>query len=165
MSFDSFFSDVLSTVVGGTVLTFLFFLGREKLFPLPPMVGRWYFEIQTTSTDYAPYQGMVLRYVAMIWPAEYRIEGTAEKIYEDSSTGIRPFVGEHRTRAVVEGVIQKQYFSSDKVFLHVVEEGHGRESTNFFRLVVHADGTMMIGTFSSTVANQEGRSVWQRKPF
>jgi len=164
MSFDSFFSDVLSTVVGGAALTFLFFLGREKLFPLPAIVGRWYFEIQTTSTDYVPYQGMILRYVAMVWPAEYRIEGTAEKIYENSSTGVRQFVGEHRTRAVVEGLIQKQYFSSDKVFLHIVEEGHGRESTNFFRLVVQADGTM-VGTFSSMVASQEGRSLWQRRPF
>ena len=164
MSFNSFFSDVLSTVVGGAVLAFLFFLGREKVFPLPSIVGRWYVELETTSTGYALYQGMILRYIAMVWPADYRIEGTAEKIYENSSTGIHKFVGAHRTRALVNGVIQKKYFSRDKVFFHMVEEGHGRESTNFFRLDVHTNGKM-IGTFSSMVATQEGRAVWQRESF
>jgi hypothetical protein len=164
MSFDSFFSDALATVVGGSILTLLFFWIREKIFPLPRIDGRWYFEMRTTSTSYKPYEGMVLRYVAMAWLEGYRVEGTAEKIHEHSSTGIRDFVGQHRTRSVIDGLVHKKYFGTDHVFLHVVETGHGRESTNFFRLKVTSGGKL-CGRFSSMVADQEGQSVWQRTPF
>jgi hypothetical protein len=52
---NSFISDVLSTVVGGILLSFLYFLAREKLFPLPEITGRWYMEMTTQKTSYNPY--------------------------------------------------------------------------------------------------------------
>lgn len=49
MSFASFWADLLATVVGGVVLAVLFFLAKERLFPLPKLTGRWYLE--QTRTD------------------------------------------------------------------------------------------------------------------
>jgi hypothetical protein len=42
MNFDTFLADIIATLVGGITLTFIFFLAREKLFPLPNIDGKWY---------------------------------------------------------------------------------------------------------------------------
>lgn len=160
----NFLYSFLATVLGGGFLALIFFWLREKFFPLPGVTGRWYFEIRTVNTTYNPYRGMVLRYMAMLWREGKCIKGTVEKIYENSSTGERNYVGTNRTRGVVDGFVEKNYFSKDQVVLHVVEDGHGRESTNFYDLTVISSENM-TGNFSSMVANQDGKVVWQRDAF
>lgn len=162
--FEALGANFLATLLGGILLALLFFWARERLFPLPDITGRWYFEMRTISTAYKPYDGMVLRYIAMLWREGYRVKGTVEKIYEDSSTGRRSFVGKNRTRGRVEGYVQKNYLAKDRVFLHVVEAGHGRESTNFFDLLVQSR-EKMEGRFDSMVADQSGNVVWKRETF
>lgn len=100
----------------------------------------------------------------MLWREGNRIEGTVEKIYENSSTGEREYEAKNRTRGVVEGFVQKNYFSKDRIVLHVVEDGHGRESTNFYDLIFNSNDEM-AGSFSSMVANQDGAVKWQRNEF
>ncbi|GAA0569177.1 hypothetical protein [Caenispirillum bisanense] len=163
MSFESFWADILATLIGGVILAVLFFWFRERVAPLPKVTGRWYFEVRTVETAYKPYEGMILRYVAMLWREGSRVGGTVEKIYENSSTGERDFVGTKRTRGQVEGYIEKSYFGKDRLLLHVIEVGHGRESTNFYDLI--AEENEMTGTFSSMVANQSGDVRWQRDEF
>lgn len=164
MSFASFWADLLATVVGGVALAVLFFLAKEKLFPLPNLTGRWYLEQTTQTTAYTPYAGMILRYVVMLWREGNRVEGTAEKIYENSSTGERTFSGENRTRTTVTGYVEKKYFGKDRIYLHVVEDGHGRESTTFYEITADCAATFH-GNFSSMVADQSGTVKWQCKPF
>jgi hypothetical protein len=164
MNFDSFLSDTVATVLGGTVLTFLFFIAKEKLFPLPDLAGRWYFETSVLETAYKPFEGMVLRYVAMVWQDGPIVQGTVEKIHEKSSTGEREYEGKNRTRGVLSGHIQKLYFSKDRIRIHLVEDGFGRESTIIFDLSSDNDSAM-AGSFQSMVADQRGRVEWQRAPF
>lgn len=164
MNFASFWADLLATVVGGVVLAVLFFLAKERLFPLPKLTGRWYLEQTTQTTAYTPYAGMTLRYVVMLWHEGNRVEGTAEKIYENSSTGERTFSGENRTRATVTGYVEKKYFGKDRIYLHVVEDGHGRESTTFYEITADC-ADAFHGNFSSMVADQNGTVKWQCKPF
>src|SRR3984957_10489999 len=161
MNFDSFLSDTIATVVGGAVLTFLFFIAKEKLFPLPRVAGRWYFETQTTKTAYKPFEDMVLTYVGMIWQEGPVIHGTVEKIYEKSSTGEREYTGKNRTRGTLEGYIEKLYLSKDRIRIHLVEEGFGRTSTTFFDVVTY-DASTMSGSFESMAADQSGTVKWQR---
>lgn len=164
MDFGSFWSDVIATLIGGVVLTFFFFLARERFFPVPEITGRWYLEMVTANTAYNPYKNMVLRYVVIIWKEGNSLKGSAEKIYENSSTGEREFNGNDRTRSVIEGYIEKNYLGKDRVYLHSVENGHGRESTNFYDLIVKSESEM-IGAFNSMVANQDGTVACQREPF
>lgn len=103
----NFLYSFLATVAGGGFLALLYFWLREKFFPLPRVTGRWYFEIRTVNTTYNPYKGMVLRYIAMLWLEGNCIKGTVEKIYENSSTGERNYVGKNRTRGVVDGFVKK----------------------------------------------------------
>lgn len=164
MDFGSFWSDVIATLIGGVILTFFFFLARERFFPVPEITGRWYLEMVTANTAYNPYKNMVLRYVVIIWKEGNSLKGSAEKIYENSSKGEREFNGNDRTRSVIEGYIEKNYLGKDRVYLHSVENGHGRESTNFYDLIVKSESEM-IGAFNSMVANQDGTVACQREPF
>ena len=100
----------------------------------------------------------------MIWREGNNIKGSAEKIYENSSTGKREFVGKNRTRAILEGYIEKNYLGKDRVFLHSVENGHGRESTSLYDLIITSDSNM-TGAFNSMVANQDGTVTCKREPF
>jgi hypothetical protein len=164
MNFNSFLSDTIATVLGGAVLTCLFFIAKEKLFPLPEIAGRWYFETRTAGTAYKPFEGMVLRYVAMIWQEGPVIRGTVEKIYEKSSTGEREYVGKNRTRGALEGYIQKLYLSKDRIRIHLVEDGFERESTVLLDLASDNASTMS-GSFQSMVADQTGTVKWQKDSF
>lgn len=164
MNFDSFLADIIATLVGGVALTFLFFLAREKLFPIPNISGKWYLEIKVINTAYNPYKNMVLRFVIMIWNEGNKIKGTAEKIYENSSTGEHEITGNNRTRAIIEGYIEKKYLSKDKIYLHIVENGDKRESTSFYDLFFKSD-SKMLGTFNSTIADQDGTVICRRKSF
>lgn len=164
MNFNSFIADFFVTIAGGVVLTGIFFWTREKVFPFPEVFGRWYLQLKTESTAYAPYEGMVLCYVAMLWRNGNQISGTVEKYYEDSSTGKREYVGENRTRGLINGYVEKRYFGPDQVHLHVVENGHGRESSHFMKLSVDSSDRMG-GHFSSMIADQDGKAIWRREKF
>ena len=161
----SFAFSVGSTIVGGVVLAILFFFARERCFSLPRLTGRWYVEMRTVKTVYNPYKDMVLRYDAFLWREGSNIKGTIEKVYENSSKGKQAYIGQERTRGEIEGYIDKRYFfSKDQISLHIVEDGHRRQSTHFHDLVVERSGDM-TGTFSSMVADSEGEVTWQREPF
>jgi hypothetical protein len=164
MSFDSFWSDFLATILGGIALTLIFFFAKEKCFPPPKLTGRWFLEQKTQVTAHIPYEGMVLRYVLMLWLEGTTVAGTAEKIYENSSTGERTYSGVHRTRSIVSGYVEKRYLGGDKIYLHCVENGHGRESTNLFELTLAAHNEL-VGTFTSMVAEQTGTARCRRNPF
>ncbi len=153
-----------STVLGGILLALLFFISKEILLPLPEISGNWTFETKTIQTEYKPYQGMVLRYVAMLRREGPNVFGTTEKVYENSSTGIRNYTGSGRTRGQISGFIEKRYLSKDRVILHITEDGHGRESTHLYNLVVEKSD-LMSGTFTSMVAGSEGEVVWKRKTY
>lgn len=161
MGFETFVSDVVATVIGGVLLAMLFFLLKERAFPLPDINGRWFFELRTKRTEYGPYQGMVLRYLAFLWRQGSQVHGTIEKLHEISSTGERSFVGVNRTRGSVTGCVEKNYSAPDRIVLHIVEEGTARQSSHLQELVMGTTGCM-TGTFLWTVAEQSGDVTWQR---
>tara|TARA_R110001583_G_scaffold147070_1_gene299037 strand:- start:983 stop:1477 length:495 start_codon:yes stop_codon:yes gene_type:complete len=164
MDVETLVTSTAATVLGGLLLALFVFLIREKLCPIPNINGRWYFQKKTLKTAYNPYRNMVLRYEVMLWREGTSVHGTTEKFYEDAKTGTREYIGKNRTRGKVEGFIQKNYLGKDRVFLHISENGHGRESTNFHELESQSK-TKMVGQFSSMVAKQSGKVTWQRTPF
>jgi hypothetical protein len=163
MKFDSLLSDLIGTVLGGAALTLLLFLAKEKLFPLPKVSGRWFFETRTVTSAYKPFVGMSLQYVAILWQEGHVIRGSCEKIYEDSSTGKREYVGENRARGGLEGFIEKFYLGKDRIRIHLVESG-SRESSVFFDLT-NPEHSSIVGVFCAMAADQEGTVKWQRVPF
>lgn len=160
MSFDSFFSDILS----GIVLTFVFFFFKEKIFPRPQIDGRWYFQMETIETAYNPYNGMKLFYVAFLFQEGDKILGTVEKIYESSSKRTTELTGTERIRGTIQGRLEKNYLEPDKMQLHIIENGKSRESSHYFELS-DVTANSMTGKFFSTIADQTGLIKWQRQSF
>lgn len=160
---ESVLLNILSTVIGGCILTLLFFFIREKCFPLPNINGMWHLKNITVNSAYNPYKGMTLGYKAILWCEGNKVLGTTEKVYEDSVNGERKFVGTNRCRGVVEGYIKKNYFSKDKVILHVVENGFSRESTYSYELTVQNKTHTLDGCFSTMVADQDGYTTWSKE--
>ena len=171
MNLYSFALNIAATVIGGVILSLLFFWVKEKVFPIPRITGRWFFEMKTTETSYNPYKDMILQYEAIVSIEGKKIEGTVEKIYEDSSrTREKEYTGKHRTRGLVSGYVEKNYLGKDFVYLYFVEKNKAekiedeRESTTFFKLINPKDN-QMDGTFISTIARSKGIVKWQRGPF
>lgn len=160
---DNLILNVLATVIGGCILTFLFFLIREKFFPLPNVNGMWHFKNITKNSTYNPYKGMILGYTAILWCDGNKVSGTTEKVYECSVNGDRKFIEKNRCRGIVEGFIQKNYFSKDKIVFHIVEDGFGRESTYSYELDFYKKTNSLEGLFSTMIADQDGQTTWSRE--
>jgi len=108
--FDSFLSDILATVLGGALLTLIFFLLREKVFNHSDIDGSWTFTQHTLKTAYHPYEEMKLTYLVLLWREGDNVYGTAEKDYEDSNQHQGYFVGKSRSNITLQGYIQKNIF-------------------------------------------------------
>ena len=153
--------NVSQSILSGVILAILFFVSREVWFPLPSVAGRWLVETHTTKTNYRPYQGMVVEYVAIVWREGANIKGTIEKISEVTATDTTTYVGDQRIRGDIEGHVHKLYLSKDRIALHIIEEGTRRQSTDFHDLTVEGDDRL-VGTFISTAADSEGTVTWRR---
>lgn len=162
MDFHSFWSDALATVLGGSVLTLLLFILREKVFPIPNMAGCWYIESSTSESAYRPYGGMSLKYQVMIWQDGQTIRGSSEKIYEHSSSKIGSYDRTTRKHGRVEGYITHRYLGKDRVQLLVSETG-SRITSTVFELEFTRDKSALTGSFSTTVASSSGTAIWSRQ--
>jgi hypothetical protein len=151
---------ISESIVSAIIIAFLFFLIREKFFNYPDIDGCWFVKIKTKESAYKPFIGMELHYVIFIWREGGVVRGTSEKIFENSVNGKITYSGKNRTRAVLRGVLDKKYFSKDRLRLHVVENG-GRESSSYYDLIFK--GGKLFGEFNSMVANQSGTIIAKRE--
>ncbi len=162
MKFESFLSDILSNIVGGGILTFLFFLIREKCFRTFKLDGSWIYTQKTEISEYNPYKNMELIYLGLVLFNNSELSGMAKKIYEKSTKNPnKKYTGIDRVRVDIVGYLEKRYFSKDKLSIQIFEHGT-RESSTIHTLTV-LDRNTLKGTFHSTIANQAGTVIWQRR--
>ena len=165
----SFLQSIAETFVGGTLLATVFFLVREKCFPLPEIEGRWFIETETIESKFNPYKGMILIHEAMLWREGNAIKGTAEKIHENSERKQGDYIGANRTRSLVGGFVEKRYFGPNRVCLHLTEAGKERESSTIFNLTCKTNwrarktGFSMSGTFIATAGSSSGKAHVRRE--
>jgi hypothetical protein len=167
---NSLICGILSTVVGGIILAFLFFLFREYIFPLPKLSDTWYVRTKTEKTSYGKYLDLQLDFIVMLWVEGNIIHGTCEKIAEKSTEDEKEYTGKNRKSGVINGSINKQYLKRDNITLHVVIDDFGRKSTYLFKIkkdfnFFRCSNVIFTGTFSSMVANQKGITTWSRDKF
>lgn len=156
-------AEIVATVVGGILLTSIFFLFKEIIFKSPKISGKWILETKVISSAYNPYKNMILKYEAILWLEGNRIEGTLEKFYENSSEGERVLEGKQRRRGKIKGYLEKNYLKKNRILLHVVENGEGREYTTYYELEILKN--KLFGSFLSTAANSKGIATWQKEDF
>ena len=162
MKFESFIPDILSTLIGGGLLTLLFFILREKVYKTIDLDGTWTYDQKTLMSAYNPYKGLTVRFLILLSCHGNTIYGSAEKIYERTEDGKeREYIGKNRILAKINGHIEKRYLSKDRICLHITEFGEVRESTSF-QILESLDQNTLSGRFSSTIANQQGSVQWKR---
>ena len=163
MNFDSFISDMVATITGGAVLTFIFFLLREKVYAFVDLDGSWVYEQKTITSEYLPYIEMTVCFLVLLTRDGNRIYGSAEKVHDlTADGGERQYIGKNRSIAEISGHIEKRYFSKDRISIHIIEYGEKRRSSTFHILVCESHN-LLSGRFSSTISNQQGIVTWTRR--
>jgi len=162
MSNCTMFTEILTSIISGLLLTLIFFFFKEKIFPLPNIDGSWVFKTKTLKSEYNPFKDMELTYLVLMWREGGSIYASAEKIAEDSTSFKGSFIGANRTQANIKGSIQKNIFSKDMLILHIDESGQKRQSSTIHKLKI-VNNNKMEGHFLSTISNQEGTVVWDKK--
>ena len=122
------FIAIITSIISGGLLTFLVFVIRDRLLGVPDLSGTWTYTCRVEKTSHDPFQGMEVKYIALIWLEGTAVHGTAEKVFERSSKGELKYVGEKRNRLTIEGYITNKYVYKDSVVLHIVENGRIRDT-------------------------------------
>jgi hypothetical protein len=157
-----FIFQVTATVVGGVLLSFLYFITEDKLFQLPKLNGLWTLELLTKATSYNPYKDMKLTYLILLAQNGNGVIGTGEKIHEITNDGCqKSYTGANRTHVSIRGYVTKRYFSKDQIIIHISETGEQRKSSAVHSLIT-SNTNCFSGTFESTIANSKGLSTWRR---
>lgn len=152
---------IASTIVGGILLAFIFFLVRDRFYQLPTLSGLWTFHAKTENTSYNPYKDMSLYYIVILTQEGNRLVGTGEKIKEMSSKGVREYEGKNRSRIQITGFITQRFFSADECIIHITEINELRESSTIHIMKI-LNSQSMNGTFISTIAAQTGSTSWTK---
>lgn len=157
------YNSLLSDLIVGILLVFIFFLYKEKISPIMDISGVWYSRTNTLKTVNNPFKNMILGYKIFVLQEGQKLEGTIEKIYENSTTGEREYIGEKRTRAYFKGYVERNFLGKNKIQIHVIENGKNRESSSYY--VLYNECNNLKGDFFSTAGDSEGTTIWQRTPF
>ncbi len=156
------FVGVLGTVIGGIILSLIYFVLHDYVYKLPEIGGAWYFTDSIEKTSFNSYRGMQVIYLALIWNEGNRILGTAEKVSEITADGKQhKYIGDKRVQVNISGFITKNYLRDDKVTIHIEEFGMQRKSSSIHQLSVISDD-LIKGIFTSTAANSTGLVVWRK---
>ena len=158
------YESFLSDFVVGILLVIIFFMYREYISPLPNISGKWYVRTITKETARNPYKNMILDYVVIILQDGHYLEGSTEKVYENSVNGELKYTGKNRTQGNFKGYIEKNYLKKDRIKIHITEKGQIRDSTIYYELNKNFSDKL-IGMFNSTAGDSEGTTIWQRTPF
>lgn len=154
--------DVLGAILSGVILSFMFFIFSDFISTTPNLNGKWRVELQTEKTSYSKYKDLKVYYDIILFQKGYEIYGTGEKVMELlPGQDTLKYNGKVRTRVELQGYLDKNYLSKDKLIIHSTEEGRQRESSSFYDLIKFDDHNMS-GNFQSTVANSSGVTKWIR---
>ena len=153
--------EILATVIGGVVLSLMFFVFSDFIHTTPNLSGRWYFVNETRSTSYNPFRGLKVTYTVLLTQEGAKVFGTGEKIEDELDGKSTRYSGQDRVHITVSGYLQNNFLLKDTLNIHYVEQGRARSSSTLHNLVRFSD-TAMGGEFFSTIADSEGSVSWSR---
>lgn len=148
--------NILGTIIGGVILTFLLFFTNEFFFPKINFTGEWVATIHIKETTYKPFNNLAIEYRIHLLQKGSDISGSGEKIKDIRSDGSETvFDSEKRVFIDISGYYQKKYFHKSRIFLNIIEEGRKRESRSTYFFICH-NKNRLTGNFTSTAANAKG---------
>lgn len=156
------------SLAAAIIVAVLLFAIRELFIKAKNYSGIYYTLSTVEDTSYNPYREMRMFHTLVLFSDGYVISGTTEKTGDIDK--IRPceYEGSRKIRGVVSGRVERNYFGSSVMNLHIVEQGRDRESTSFMTIKVRRFrffNRLNSGTFYSTAARTKGSVLCGREPF
>lgn len=149
-------NNIIGTVIGGLLFTFILFLIKEYFLPKKNITGEWKSITLTKSTTYTSYENLSIEFQIHLLQRDNEIIGSGEKIKDILPDGtFHVYETKERSKIYITGYYEKQYLRRSKVYLNIIEKGAIRESRTTYKLVVKC-GNKLEGTFQSTAANSNG---------
>jgi len=162
---------LVQTLVGTFSVGFVFFVANDYFFKTPNLNGRWDFTTKPTFARSQTIEIMQLSYTVLLYQEGEKIKGVGEKtravIPAGNKYNRRPLDEKYdvgtpaRVRIEIEGYIDKNYLSADRLILQYNEQGTKRLTSTFHTLLIEDDKTMS-GGFKSTISDSEGEVSWVR---
>lgn len=160
------------SLVAALIAAALLFIVREFFIKAANYSGAFYIKTTVEQTARTPYQGMELFYTLVVYSDGHIVAGTSEKTGEVCDAHSMEYKGKNKKRGVVSGVVERNYFRSSVMNIHIVEQGQDREYTTYMSIKVRrfrSTKSVYSGTFYSTAANSKGsvlcgRSVSSEHP-
>lgn len=166
-SFGTDSSNYGSLAAAVIVAIFLFAI-RELFIRAKNYSGVFYTQSTVEDTSYNPYRGMQMFHTLVLFSDGYIISGTTEKTGDIDKVRPCEYEGSGKIRGEVSGRVERNYFGSSVMNLHIVERGAERESTSFMTIKIRRFGflsSLNFGTFYSTAARTKGSVLCGREPF
>lgn len=153
--------NVLGSLISAVVVTAVFSLWNDYIYKRDQLSGFWKVEFETKESSYSPYIGLKTYYDFIIGQHDNTIDGTGEKISEDSVNGIIKYDADKRTHLTLNGALTYRVFSKNTVDIIYKEEGRKRPSSTILNLVVESND-QLTGTYISTIAESKGTVLLTR---
>ena len=162
---------LVQTIVGTFSVGLIFFAANDFLFKTPNLNGRWELIVKPDSAKSMKIEVMELTYTVLIHQEGEKIKGVGEKtrafIPARNKNNVPPLDEKYapgtkaRVRIEIEGYIEKNYLSEDRLIIQYNEKGTDRLSSTVQTFTIHDDESMS-GSFISTVSDSEGKVEWAR---
>ncbi len=152
---------VISTIIGGGMLAFFFFLLSDVFFSPHNLSGRWEMIVTIKETRHKPFKGLKMYFIVTLQHHGEELFGTSEKEMEAHNNGSKViYGGSDRTLSEIKGNVIRKYIFSDTATLHFTENGKKRTSSTLQSLTIHGPNRMS-GIFHST-SNSSGIVEWKK---
>ncbi len=155
-------TNALGTLCGGMSLALFAFFFGDWLFGIPNVHGHWYFVTETTRARKSDYKGMRVTYKALLRQEGSHIEGSGEKVMDQTADGLETiFEFSKRVQVKISGCVRKRYLGRSQVLIHIEEDGRQRP-TSALHTLARKNGDLLGGTFTWTASDSYGGVVWSR---
>ena len=159
-----FLTNVIGTIIGGLILTFVLFYLNEYVFLKQNLTGEWETIISIEKTSFRKFINLKIEYKLQLLQKGYEIVGFGEKIKDIYPDGKEyEFEPQKRTRLEVNGYFERKYLGKSKIHIVIEERGRVRETSATYFLTI-SNNTELKGKFISTAANSRGSVKMVRNP-
>jgi hypothetical protein len=163
-----FASDFGSDYASGFLATLtaaLFIFAWRELFSPIDLTGTFYVKSTIMESTLQAHRGLVIFHTLCLTSDGYVIDGSSEKTGEIELNGTeRRYVGIHRRRGKLLGKIQRNYFKSSILSLHIEEINELREISIVLIFKLRKK-SIENGKILTTAADSSGYSECSRQRF
>ena len=154
--------NIIETIFGGLILTFILFFLNEFVFNKKNLSGVWKVDLEIDESTFNPYKNLLIEYQFHLIQNGNSIKGTGEKIKEtNKEKEVTEYERSKRVTIEIDGFYNRKYLRKSQINLNIKENGRQRESRAFYNLKVE-NNKKMIGSFDWTAADSTGKLTFEK---